>query len=146
MRLKEQKLWDAMRSNTTPATRLYRVENMIEEGIPDVMALSHGWVTWCELKAVLVLPRRTSTRVLGNDGLSVAQRNWHMTWNQNGGRALIVIGIGQGALRQHIAVHGRHGDRLNDMTWNELLSNACCAGVGASFWPKLEILLSGAFK
>lgn len=146
MRYKEQKLWDAMRSNTSPATRLERLENTAGTGTPDVMALSAGVVTFCELKAVIELPRRKTTRVLGEKGLSVAQKNWHMTWNQNNGRALVVVGIGQGQLRQHVAVWASHADHVNDMTYTDLLTAACCAGVGSGFWGKLESILKGAYK
>lgn len=143
MRFKEQKLWDAMSNGTPARVRLYRLENVAGVGTPDVMALASGVVTFCELKATAALPKRPTTRVLGEAGLSVAQRNWHMGWHQSGGRALIVVGVGAGVQRQHVALEGRHGDRVNAMTWDELLRNACCAGVGAAFWPKLTLILEG---
>lgn len=143
-RLKEQRLWDAMREGVPKWVRLERLENAAGVGLPDVLALSLGRVTLCELKAVEALPVRRTSRVLGAQGLSVAQRNWHMTWHQNGGRALIIIGAGVGRARQHVAVEGRHGDRINEMPWDALLLNSCCVGLGAAFWPRLAEILKGA--
>ena len=148
-RLREQKLWDAMRQNFMLAInastvsceplrlRLERVENMVGDGTPDVLVLCDGLVTWCELKAVDALPRRATTRVLGSDGLNWDQRNWHMSWLAAGGRSLIVIGIGAGRERMCFAVEGRHGEAVNDMTFGDLTKRAVAMGMGLTFWPHL---------
>lgn len=141
MRKKEQLLWDAMRRGMTTQVRMERLENVVGVGIPDVLVLADGVVTFCELKARVDFPALPLTRVLGAGGLSVAQRNWHMLWNRCGGRSLIVVGVGTGHLRQHMALWGRHGDRVNEMCWAELLGAACVVGAGPEFWPRLELVL-----
>ena len=141
MRKKEQLLWDAMRMGLSPGVHLERIENSAGEGIADVVALCAGVVTFCELKARADFPARASSRVLGSDGLRQAQKNWHMIWNKHGGRSLIIIGVGTGRHRQHLAVRGGHGDALNEMAWAELLSASCAVGAGAEFWPRLEEVL-----
>lgn len=147
-RMKEQKLWDAMRDGLlavggTKRVRLERIENLAGSGAPDVLALCDGVVTWCELKAVDALPLRPTTRVLGAEGLSLPQRNWHMSWHQAGGRALIIVGVGQGRDRMHFAVEGRHGDAVNDMALGDLNRCAVAAGQGLAFWPQLAVYLKG---
>ena len=154
-RLREQKLWDAMRQNFALAInastltgeplrlRLERVENMVGDGTPDVLVLCDGVVTWCELKAADALPRRSTTRVLGGEGLNGDQKNWHMSWGQAGGRSLIIIGIGAGRERMCFAVEGRHGDALNEMTFGDLTKRAVAMGMGLTFWPHLLKYLKG---
>ena len=151
-RLKEQKLWDAMRENFAAAAktsgpamrvRLERIENLAGEGTPDVLVLCDGAVTFCELKAVDTFPKRPSTRVLGTEGLRQEQKNWHMGWQHAGGRSLILIGIGSGRERAHFAIEGRHCDTVNEMSWSDLSRHHVAQGVGAAFWVQLMKYLKG---
>lgn len=121
MRKTEQRLWDRMRRKARDraelAPRLERIENMVGVGIPDVLAIKNGIVTWCELKSLERFPVRATTQVLGARGLSVAQRNWHYAWYLHGGRSLIVVGVGA----QHVyAVPGFLADSVNFMSRKEL--------------------------
>lgn len=141
MRQREQKLWDAMDAGLSQEVFRERVENMVNDGTPDVTCLCRGVQTMVELKAVMMLPRRAGSKVLGDNGLNTNQRNYCLDWTKRGGRYLIVIGIGVGRLRQHLALWGTHGDTINDYDWATLFANAACAGVGAAFWPRLEQLL-----
>ena len=58
MRLKEQRLWDAMRKAAPKGVWLQRVENIVVDGMPDVYAVeTEGGACWVELKAP-VRPKR----------------------------------------------------------------------------------------
>jgi hypothetical protein len=116
MRKTEQKLWDRMRASISKVVRLERIENLVGVGIPDVMALSGGVVTWCELKAITQPPTRATTRVLGDRGLNQDQKNWHLDWQQHGGRSCIVIGVG----RELFAIGGQHADVVNEFNLAQL--------------------------
>lgn len=90
----EQRLWDRMRAALDPKmVHLERVENLVGSGMPDVLAVSGGVVTWCELKAVDAPPARVTTPLLGaSKGLNQEQANWHLTWQAHGGRSCVIIG------------------------------------------------------
>jgi hypothetical protein len=144
MRLKEQRLWDRMRSNTDPIIKLQRIENMHSDGIPDVLACCLGIVTFCELKCAAGLPARSTTRLLGGEGLSVDQRNWHLDWRKHGGRSIIVVGVNN--LPHHWALDSAYADSVNDMTTADLTEHATAFALarkdGAAFWFKLSGMLS----
>src|SRR4051812_8876007 len=103
MRLKEQRLWDRMRGHRPPDVRLERVENMLDEGFPDVVVKAPEAVpSMCELKAMLMLPVRVSTPVFGDkEGLTVGQRNWLNDWHKHNGRAVVLASACEGAAALH---------------------------------------------
>ena len=55
-------------------------------------------------------PARSSTKVLGRDGLSKEQKNWHLNWRNWGGTSLIVVGVGE----EVFAFSGERADEVND--------------------------------
>ena len=136
MRELEQRLWDRMRRALGRRMRLERIENLVNVGTPDVLALAKGFVTPIELKAVAAFPARHSTRVLGARGLSVAQRNWHKSWLDEGGESLILIGVGS---REFFAIPGVFADEVNEMDADRLAIFSV-----ASDWDELFVQLGGA--
>lgn len=137
MRLKEQRLWDRMRAHRPEDVRLERVENMAGDGFPDVLAKPRGAEPIvCELKAALLLPIRGSTRVFGDEGLRVDQRNWLLDWDKYNGRAVILASACEGAAAMHWAIPGRLADEFNAMTVAELRLASVTLGVerGRDFW------------
>lgn len=115
MRRTEQKLWDRMRAAIDPQrVHLERIENLVGVGIPDVLALACGIVTFCELKAIAAPKARATTPLLGAaKGLSPEQRNWHMEWARHGGRSLVVVGVGPKTL---YVIDGKLADFVNGYT------------------------------
>lgn len=118
MRKQEQRLWDRMRAAKDAApVRLERIENLVGVGTPDIIAIRNSQVTWCELKALNEFPVRSSSRVLGEKGLSVSQRNWHYEWLKNGGRSVILVGIGPSII---YTIPGFLADSVNMMSRRDL--------------------------
>jgi hypothetical protein len=76
MRKKEQLLWDALKRNALDEMWLQRVENVVGDGMADVLVgCSDKWV---ELKAPSS-KKRAITPLLGKDeGLRTSQINWHL--------------------------------------------------------------------
>jgi len=71
-------LRDGVRKTLPAFSIMERVENGVLAGMADVNYVIRGVEGWIELKAV-DLPKRDGTPVLGpKDGLSTAQKNWHM--------------------------------------------------------------------
>jgi len=134
MRKTEQRLWDRMRARLQGKVRLERIENLVSEGIPDVLALVDGRVTPIELKAIEDFPVRISTPLLGTaKGLSVEQRNWHMEWRRWGGTSLVLVGVGSKVL---YVIEGRHADLINEFSREAFEQHAL-----ARSWDELAHLL-----
>lgn len=61
-RLKEQKAYDTFKLHAAGRIDLNRIENMIAEAMPDVIAINRrGVVFWLELKALEAWPARSTT-------------------------------------------------------------------------------------
>ncbi len=116
----EQLLWDRLRVARPTDLLLERIENAVGEGRPDVDALWRGIFTPIELKAKTTLPSRDATRVFGDDGLSVEQRNWHLRWRLHGGNSLIIAQAGTLLL----AWDGKLADQFNAAPLASLVSGA----------------------
>lgn len=128
MRRPEQRLWDRFRNAAKGELRLERVENVVAVGMPDVLSLGAGAVTWVELKSVPSHPVRPSTPVLGNRGLSVEQRNWHLDWMRWGGKSYVLVGVGTSLY----LISGDAADIVNTFNREDLEENSL-----ASDWPSI---------
>ena len=137
MRLKEQRLWDRTRANLSRSGLLMeRVENVVSEGTPDIHTLHNGLCTWIELKAVISVPKRAETPLLGDKaGLRVAQQNWHATWHRHGGRSVVLIGVGS---YYNLAVPGALAYGINQANLNALRAAAVAEG-----WAEIIAYLKG---
>lgn len=111
MRKKEQRLWDRFRAKVT-GVGLNRVENVVQVGFPDVLSVGCGQVFAVELKAVEKYPARPKTPILGREGLSQDQKNWHLEWQRHGGLSLLLIGVGSSDI---YVVPGELFDVANEM-------------------------------
>jgi|1185.fasta_scaffold38548_3 hypothetical protein len=145
MKLPEQTLWKRLASNLAqhPACRgirFERVETIINDGMPDVLACTLGVVTWLELKYVSAWPERERTKVLGDKGLSIAERNWHLSWRNAGGSVATLIGIGS---YEYTLIDARWSDQINDFTRWDLFDRATIAGKRDIFFPALGSYLRG---
>lgn len=134
MRKTEQRLWDRMRRALNGRVRLERIENIVTSGMPDVLATCNH-VAFVELKAVETPPAREMTRVLGDKGLSIEQRNWHLDFARWGGCSYILIGIGT----EHLfMINGRRADEVNGMNMSELKKHSL-----VSDWDDVCVVLGG---
>lgn len=122
MRLPEQRLWDRTRTRLAPyGILMHRIENIVSEGMPDLVTCCLGKTSFVEMKCVEELPKRDSTPLLGKKkGLSAAQKNWHLDWRKAGGCSYVLVGF-----KDNIALlPGRLADAINDMTLIDVLQEA----------------------
>lgn len=136
MRLPEQRLWDRMRKAfaSRKGVVLERVENLVNEGTPDVnCATVEGGGCWIELKQQDTPPAMSSTRLLGPKGLSAVQRNWHLDWRRAGGTSWILVGVGPDLF---LLVPGPLHDTVNDMTLSTMKAAAAARG-----WDEIDAQL-----
>lgn len=123
----EQRLWDRLRKAAAGKLHTERIENLVGVGRPDVDTLVEGSFVPIELKQVAAWPARESTKVLGREGLSQVQKNWHLNWKNWGGMSMIVVGVGE----EVFAFSGERADALNDYNTNEFKNASICSGVQA---------------
>lgn len=124
-RLKEQRLWDRLRKAAAGRIHTERIENVVGVGRPDVDTLCAGSFVPVELKAVEGWPKRAATAVLGRDGLSQDQKNWHLTWRRWGGESLIVVGVD----KEVFAFGGVMADYVNDYNTAQFRAGALLTGL-----------------
>jgi hypothetical protein len=114
VRLKEQRLWDAMKRAAPKEFWLQRVENVVGDGMPDVHSCCRvscaASLTWVELKAV-TRPKRIATRFLGNEGLRTSQISWHMKAASMSVRSFVLVRDDHKAL---YLVQGKFADAMNE--------------------------------
>lgn len=125
MRKPEQRLWDRLRKAAAGRIHTERIENVVGVGRPDVDTLVAGSFVPVELKQVAAWPARAGTKVLGRDGLSQVQKNWHLTWRNWGGTSLIVVGVGD----EIFAFSGERADEVNDYNTIQFQNAAVCSGI-----------------
>lgn len=76
----ESQLWNTLRKVLTQVD-VSRVENLVEDGMPDVNGCHEGCEFWIELKQLDEWPKRKSTKV------KVGMRPSQLRWIANRGRA-----------------------------------------------------------
>jgi hypothetical protein len=129
-RLKEQRLWDRFSANMKrPGIKLFRVENLVGDGFPDVLVITRqgpttrGVVAMIELKAVEAAPVRPTTPLLGDKvGASREQRNWHLEWTHLGGTSYFLVGVGS---KTNLLVPGHFHDEINRFPLQTMQLAAC---------------------
>jgi hypothetical protein len=123
----EQRLWDRLRKVAAGRLHTERIENVVGVGRPDVDTLVAGSFVPIELKQVPEWPKRATTRVLGDRGLSQVQKNWHLSWRRWGGTSLIVVGVGD----EVFAFNGATADYVNEYNTREFRAAAMIVGLEA---------------
>lgn len=119
MRMPEQRLWDRFRASLAAYGFAYeRIENIVGDGIPDVVVCRAGVVSFVEMKAVAAWPARAATPVLGRKGLNVAQHNWAFRWWDAGARVFTLVGVGP---TERVLVPAGRFENINAATKEELL-------------------------
>lgn len=125
MRRPEQRLWDKLRKAAAGRIHTERMENMVGVGRPDVDTLVCGSFVPIELKQVYSWPVKETTKVLGRNGLSQVQKNWHLNWKNWGGTSLIVVGVAD----EVFTFNGATADYVNEYNRTQFRSAAMVVGL-----------------
>jgi len=125
--MSEARLWKRMRVGISDLCFAQRIENMVGEGVPDVILHSRntGECFFVELKYRPGIPARAATPVFKGDyGLRPAQVTWIY------GRAIAGAQIWVlGQCGEHlILIHGRYARDLDAMTFSDLMTLASWDG------------------
>lgn len=113
--MSEANLWKRMRGGITPFAFAQRLENLVGEGVPDIILHSrdNGRCALIELKCRVLAPVRANTPVFtGSHGLRPDQVAW-IHGRASAGAAIFVLGqCGE----EVWLVHGRYARDLAGMT------------------------------
>ena len=115
----ERKLWERVRSRLAPFFYIQRIENMVGEGVPDVLLVCRktGAMVLVELKSVSGLPVRAKSKVFGSGGLNPQQVAWIYGRSSSGCRIWVLAGADRGLMW---LVPGGHAREFNDWGVNDL--------------------------
>jgi hypothetical protein len=86
--MSEKNFWSLLRLNLE--MKMYRVENRVMKGMPDVHFIKDGVSGWIELKFLPDWPKKRMPT-----GLKLNQALWLDKYSENGGRCWILIRIGR---------------------------------------------------
>lgn len=91
---KEQKLWSNFRDYSIGLLNMHRIENMIAEGMADVIAINReGAVFWLELKALDKWPARATTCPLKGK-FEKGQLPFLRQWRSWKGHSFVLLRVG----------------------------------------------------
>lgn len=123
----ETRLWNRMRPHIVQSCFVQRIENLVGEGVPDVILhlRDNGSCAFLELKCRLLLPVKSSTPIFkGQHGLRPDQVAWIYERARVGANVWI---LGQGGDRIWL-VHGCSARSLDGWTIADLNSRCCWSG------------------
>ena len=87
--MSEKNFWNLIRNNL--GLKMYRVENRVASGMPDVHYISDKGSGWIELKYVPEFPRKGRLKI----GRRPSQWLWHETYQRHGGKSWLLIRVGR---------------------------------------------------
>jgi hypothetical protein len=102
--MSEHSFWTLVRNNL--GLKMYRVENRVMKGMPDVHYIQDGKSGWIELKYIADWPRKRIA-----SGLMLNQAMWLQEYVEHKGRCWVLIRIGRDFIG---LVDGRDAKVLHD--------------------------------
>jgi hypothetical protein len=85
----EKQFWNLLRDKL-PINKMYRVENKVTKGMPDIHYIHEGKSGWIELKYLDKFPKNRIS-----SGLKLNQMYWSLEHFKNGGASWVLIRIGR---------------------------------------------------
>jgi len=133
----EARLWQRMRPGVEPFAFAQRIENMVGEGVPDLVLHSRlsGDCAFVELKYRPELPARADTPIFkGAYGLRPEQVAWLYERSMAGANCWILGQCG----KELWLVHGRYSRELGTLS-RKMLEDRCewCVPAYATDWEKV---------
>ena len=90
--MSEKNFWNLLRINLK--IPMYRVENRVASGMPDIHYIHDGNTGWIELKYLERFPKKGKMRI----GLRQSQHLWHLRYGGYGGKTWILVRIGRAGI------------------------------------------------
>ena len=101
--MSEKNFWNLLRINLE--IPMYRVENRVASGMPDIHYINNGNTGWIELKYLEEFPKKGKMRI----GLRQSQHLWHLRYGGHGGKTWILARIGRTGI---FLINGKYSGEL----------------------------------
>ena len=85
--MSEKNFWNLIRNNLN--LKMYRVENRVAVGMPDVHYVSENSSGWIELKYIPEMAKKGKVKT----GIRKSQATWHDSYCKNGGTSWLLFRI-----------------------------------------------------
>jgi len=118
---------------TGPNRRVVRIETTTENGVPDIYYNLCGATGWIEDKYLRTWPKRVTT-VVRLEHYTDQQRRWLFKEGQAGGRAWLLLQVGE----DHLLFDWRAAQAVGHLTKAELFKVARCVWEGPLTRAPLE--------
>ncbi len=129
----EHSLWLTMRRRLGPYGKFIRIEDRSQEGVPDVLCLVQGQVSWIELKRIN-WPARPST-IISIPSLKLEQVRFLLDWSRAGGSAWLLLQ----ASRDYLLLSPWHVEQLFHGRYRRLDVIQAATVRGAGSFPAAPI-------
>ena len=104
--MSEKNFWVLLRTSLSQNLKMYRVENRVMKGMPDIHYVKDGKSGWIELKYI---DKWTKSRV--TTGLKLNQCLWLKEYNEHKGQCWILIRVGRDFTG---LIHGKDAKKIFD--------------------------------
>jgi hypothetical protein len=104
--MSERNFWSLIRPNL--GIKMYRVENKVAAGMPDIHYVSESGSGWIELKYIPGFQIKGRTKI----GIRKAQAIWHRNYRKNGGISWILLRVGREKI---FLFSGEHAEEISKM-------------------------------
>jgi|TARA_R110002020_G_scaffold48763_6_gene138999 hypothetical protein len=129
----EKSFWTLLRNNL--AIKMYRVENRVGSGMPDVHYINKRASGWIELKYVDSFPKKGKVNI----GLKKHQALWHKNYNAFGGVSWVLVRLSRSAI---FLFKGEDADIIAKMPNKFFMMEKCVwckrGNMGAKDWDNLK--------
>lgn len=137
--MSEKNFWVLLRTSLKDM-KMYRVENRVMKGMPDVHYIKDGKSGWIELKYMKDWPR---TRM--SIGLKLNQSLWLKEYDEHKGQCWVLLRIGRDFVG---LIHGRDAKRLFERPSRQdffnLLSYKKLGNMKKEDWEELQSILTAS--
>ena len=114
--MSEKNFWNLVRINLD--LDMYRIENRVSSGMPDIHYIDKGSSGWIELKYIEGFPKKGKLRI----GLRIAQHLWHLRYTKNKGQTWILVRVGRKGI---YLIDGKYSGELQKMPNNSSFLKMC---------------------
>lgn len=137
--MSEKNFWVLLRTSMKKM-KMYRVENKVMKGMPDVHYICDGQSGWIEMKYLKSWPK---TRM--SIGLRLNQAMWLEEYAKNQGQSWVLVRIGREFLG---LIHGREAKRLFDRPsrkdFFDMMSYWKRGNLNSEDWEEIQEIIGSA--
>jgi|TARA_R110000751_G_scaffold20052_8_gene59198 hypothetical protein len=139
--MSEKNFWNLIRINLD--LNMYRIENRVSSGMPDIHYICRGSSGWIELKYIEGFPKKGKLKI----GLRLAQHLWHLYYTNSGGQTWILVRVGREGT---YLIDGKYSGEIQKMPNNSSFLKMCkwkfSGNMSKNDWKGLKDAITGEDK